>query len=226
MKKRHTLCALSGCNEKSDTEVCLCHEHWAATPAPLRDAFIAAKADRDAVAIGTAVDRIQHWHESIRTTWKQEDFRAQHGMGLVWESVRDARGRQQDERMRDGWIAKLFESLTDAQQDSMVAIERGFRMLTAGMGTKNISVEAMMMLRGRGTGTSSDYLVGDYIAWSRECQVRRFFPAIALAVIVEGHTCNEVDAMYRQRRGEARANLSRCLNTFCDLQGWPRPMDP
>jgi hypothetical protein len=149
---------------------------------------------------------------------QQLAFRAQHGF-LVWEAVRVG-NRQVEHHMRDGWQARLWGNLTEPQQDAMVEIEIGYRIIASGVGFKTFDP---LKIPGNGYASVSNRaaeILSDYFSWGRELQRRRISHAQAIAVIVEGRTCNEVDRHSRQKNGAARINLLAALDTFCELRGW------
>lgn len=147
----------------------------------------------------------------------QLKFREQHG-DLVWEKVRTG-AKLVELRKRDGWQSRLIESLSEPHQDAMVEIERGWRSITAGVGMR---IFTPGQVGGKSTGTDhSAAIVADYLAWGRELLRQKISHAMAMAIIAEGLTANEVDCNYRQRKGTAIRNLHEALNAFCKLRGWP-----
>lgn len=150
----------------------------------------------------------------------QLKFRAQHG-GLAWDKVREGvSNRTVQERKRDGWMARLFESLTQIQQDAMCDIEAGYMLATSGLGMRIMDPASLMAPGGRSTSDNGAGKVTDYFAWGREIQRRRLSHAMAMAMIAEGLTSRQTDANYRQRKGVAMMNLRAALDVFCELQGW------
>lgn len=151
----------------------------------------------------------------------QLKFREQHG-ALVWDKVREGVGsRTANERKRDGWFDRLFESLNQNQQNAMCDIEAGYMLAVSGLGMRIMDPARMMAPSGRSTSDNGAGKVSDYFAWGREVQRRRLSHAMAMAMIAEGLTSRQVDAAYRQRKGTAMMNLRAVLDVFCVLRGWP-----
>jgi hypothetical protein len=156
---------------------------------------------------------------------EQLKFRSQHGF-LIWDSIRAGNGRQIEARMRDGWMSRLYASLSEAQQDAMVEIEIGYRSIIGGLGFKTMNPGKP---QGKAISCENErqaQRISDYFAWGREMQRRKLSHAMAMAIISEGKTCAQVDVDYRQRKGTGRTNLIASLNVFCNQHGWPTSRGP
>jgi hypothetical protein len=116
--------------------------------------------------------------------------------------------------------ARLWDGLHPSLQDAAVAIERGFSLVTRGMGHKPPSYE----LGNGGKGGYSDRDVDameDYWTWAKEAQRQRVDHAGIILILVEGMSLTGLDAARRKRKGYAKAELVDGLNLFCRLRGWP-----
>ncbi len=151
---------------------------------------------------------------------EQLAHRAKHGF-LVWDAIRCGT-RTIETRMRDGWITRLFNSMPETHQDAMIEIETAFRAITAGLGMKNFDPDRLPGARHLPDSARDAERVSDYFTWGRTVQKRRLSHAMAMAIIAEGKTCNQVDRDYRQRKGTAMWNLRECLDVYCELHGFPR----
>jgi hypothetical protein len=116
--------------------------------------------------------------------------------------------------------ARLWNGIHPSLQDAAVAIERGFSLVTRGMGHKPPSYE--LGAGGKGGYTDRDTgMIEDYWAWGKEALRQRIDHAAIILVLVEGMSLAAVDAARRKRKGYARAELMEGLNLFCRLRGWP-----
>jgi len=116
--------------------------------------------------------------------------------------------------------ARLWDGLHPSLQDAAVAIERGFSLVTRGMGHKPPVYE----LRGSGKGDFSDWdseAMAEYWAWALEAQRQRIDHAAIILVLVEGMALAAVDAARKKRKGYAKEQLLDGLNLFCRMRGWP-----
>lgn len=116
--------------------------------------------------------------------------------------------------------ARLWDGLDPSLQDAAVAIERGYSMVTRGMGHKPPSYE----LGSGGKGGYSDRDVDameDYWTWAKEAQRQRIDHAGIIQILVEGMSLTGLDAARRKRKGYAKAELMEGLNLFCRQRGWP-----
>lgn len=116
--------------------------------------------------------------------------------------------------------ARLWDGLHPSLQDAAEAIERGFSLVTRGMGHKPPSY-------GLGSGGKAGYsdrdvsAIEDYWAWAKEAQRQRIDHAGIILILVQGVSLAGLDAARRKRKGYAKAELMEGLNLFCRQRGWP-----
>lgn len=116
--------------------------------------------------------------------------------------------------------ARLWRGLDPSLQDAAVAIERGFSLVTRGMGHKPPSYELGNGGKG-GYGDRDVDAMEDYWVWAKEAVRQRVDHAGIILVLVEGMALAGLDMMRRKRKGYAKAELIEGLNLFCRLRGWP-----
>lgn len=128
------------------------------------------------------------------------------------------------ERARRIVDARLWETMTDIQQEAAVLIAAGFEAASRGLGYTQSNWEKIPGSFGAGLdiGEAHLRLVGYYMDWARACIGKKIMPAIILDVLVFGHSCTAVDRGRRMRNGTTRALLADGLNLYCFLRGWTK----
>lgn len=129
--------------------------------------------------------------------------------------------RTQESATRRLLDARLWEGLTNAQQDAAMEIAQAFHWLTGSQGYKK-----MNLLRIPGARRPEDFSAAaadtskTYFSWARLCGQQKLSHAMTIDILAMGFSCREVDRTRRQRRGTARQNLALCLDLYCQLRGW------
>lgn len=114
--------------------------------------------------------------------------------------------------------ARLWDALTPAQQNAAQQIAHDYEIMSRGLGYSNSD---WTRVRGSGNaGAMHGMAVSSYVEWAQQCLRDKISHAMAIDIIVFGHSCRAVDRDRRVRAGTARQNLVDALTLYCRLKGW------
>lgn len=110
--------------------------------------------------------------------------------------------------------ARLWNSLSPAQQEAAECIAAGFRILTQGLGMKVASHERADQSKRDYWNRAEETVVAGYWDWQQEMRKERRNPHTIIMVLVEGHTLSDMDRMMRSRKGTMRGLLVAALDLY------------
>lgn len=117
--------------------------------------------------------------------------------------------------------ARLWESMTPAQQEAAISIAAAHEMMGRGMGYVTSNWQRIPGCRGpAGVSEAHARMMNNYIDWAQKCAKQKVSHAMVLDVLCFGYSCRAVDRDRRLKNGSARENLMQGLTLYCELQGW------
>lgn len=117
--------------------------------------------------------------------------------------------------------ARLWESMTGAQQDAALHIALAFETMGRGLGYVSSNWERIPGCTGQGNASENHArLIHGYVEWARRCQKEKISHGMVIDILAFGFSCRRVDQDRRMRSGSARRNLLQGLTLYCLLQGW------
>lgn len=119
--------------------------------------------------------------------------------------------------------ARLWDSLSPAQQDAAHEIALAFESLGRGLGYAATDFERLPQARGGAAGALEcmEHLLNAYLEWTKRCKLARISHSMVIDVVVFGFSCRALDRDCGARRGAARKNLAGGLDIYCRMKGWP-----
>ncbi len=117
--------------------------------------------------------------------------------------------------------ARLWNKMTNAQQDAALAIDRAFQLMSKGLGYRISAPHLAKISTSR--VNHSDYegeLINIYFKWAKSCKEKELHHSAAIDILIYGKSCIEVDRNRRVRNGWAKNNLLESLNIYCKIRGW------
>ena len=113
--------------------------------------------------------------------------------------------------------AKLWDSLTPVEQDAMMAIEAGLRVLSAGIGFKGPS---WVFTSGGGfqADSAQQKAADNVLTWQRYMLRKQLPFLVTQSIVADGASLRDIDRAYRKRKGWARACLGEGLRVFEELR--------
>lgn len=116
--------------------------------------------------------------------------------------------------------AKLWESLTQAQQDAAEHISRCWHVIHQ---SPEHAVDLTRLIEPHGHGSISaereHALRADYFAWQSECLYLRIDPEPAIQICGMGRSINEM-TQSSHRRKAIRGSLGEALDEMARMKGW------
>lgn len=174
--------------------------------------------------INTSTADVDPWHD-WRPHWGKGDKNpsphslqeSHHPTEAV--HVRSGRGRDEYRTQRRLLDARLWDSLTPAQQDAAIAIAWAFEAMSRGLGFAASDWRRIPGSRGAGL-QDQGRLHGIYIDWTRACMRAGVSHSMIIDVLCFGISCTALDRDRRVRSGSSRHNLGEGLTLYARLRGW------
>ena len=117
--------------------------------------------------------------------------------------------------------ARLWESMTADQQSAAIKINLAFEMMSRGMGYAQSNWQRIPGCKSASNiGEAHARMINVYIAWAKECAVKKISHSMAVDVLCFGFSCQMIDCDRRLRKGSTRCNLLAGLTLYCELRGW------
>jgi len=118
--------------------------------------------------------------------------------------------------------SRLWEAMSDFQQNAALEIDFSYTLITKGLGYRSSDPSRMRYGKSHRPETERDTtLMSLYFSWAEHCQKTKCAHASCLDILVFGKSCRTVDRERQSRNGWAKENLLQCLSTYCELKGWP-----
>jgi hypothetical protein len=115
--------------------------------------------------------------------------------------------------------ARLWDALSDQQQDAALEISLAFEMMGRGLGYAT-SDWTKIPGGGGNIGDAHARLIGDYVAWTRLCHAEKTSHSMIIDILVYGFSCRALDRDRRVRAGASKNNLLSGLTLYADMKGW------
>lgn len=158
---------------------------------------------------------------SLKGVATPHDFQEQHSP-TESVSVRITAERREQRSTRRITDARLWDGLTQPQQDAALQIAFAYETMGRGMGFVISNWQRLPGSPGsHNIAESHARLISTYIGWAQACQKQKIHHSLIIDVLVFGQTLVAVDRDRRVRKGTARQNLIEGLSLYCKLQGWP-----
>ena len=132
--------------------------------------------------------------------------------------------RAQERGQRRIVDARLWEAMTQAQQDAALEIARVFESLSRGIGFSVSDWTKPPSMRGSGGANPAEIharLLNGYGEWTLRCKKAGVSHSMIIDILVFGFSCQALDRDRRRRAGWSKANLLKGLGLYCALKGWP-----
>lgn len=136
-------------------------------------------------------------------------------------TLRDAGGKQREACLRRLADARLWDAMTQAQQDAAHEIALACEVLGQGLGYASSNLERISGSRSNNALECRERLVAFYTLWTARCRQERISHSLVVDILVYGFSCRALDGDSRVRAGTARRNLVRGLALYCRMKGWP-----
>lgn len=129
--------------------------------------------------------------------------------------------RQNDQRSRRLVDIRLWEGMTEAQQNAAVEIADSYDMMKGGLGYATSDWQRIPGCRGPSNiADAHARMMNFYMEWARKCAGRKISHAMVVDVLCFSFPCALIDRDRRLKNGATRANLLRGLSLYCELRGW------
>ncbi|TAL37280.1 MAG: hypothetical protein EPN97_05485 [Alphaproteobacteria bacterium] len=137
-------------------------------------------------------------------------------------ALRAPQGRSAECSQRRIVDARLWEAMTQAQQDAALEIARVFESLSRGIGFQVSDWTKTPSMRG-GANPAEIHarLLSGYVDWTLRCRKAGVSHSMIIDVLVFGFSCQALDSDRRVRKGSTKANLLKGLSLYCEVKGWP-----
>lgn len=116
--------------------------------------------------------------------------------------------------------ARLWDAMTDAQQDAALQIAEAFEAMSRGLGYVTSDWQRLPGAGGGNAGAVHSRLIHGYVEWTKSCHRDKISHAMIVDILAFGVSCRQQDRDRRLRAGSARRNLMDGLTLYCLLQGW------
>jgi hypothetical protein len=135
-------------------------------------------------------------------------------------SLRGATGKQQAACLRRVADARLWDAMSQAQQDAAREIALACEVLGQGLGYAASNWERIPGARANNALECREKMVGFYVQWTARCREERISHSLIADILVYGFSCRALDRDQRVRAGTAKRNLLRGLSLYCKMKGW------
>jgi hypothetical protein len=117
--------------------------------------------------------------------------------------------------------ARLWEAMTEAQQDAALEIAASFDMMGRGIGFVTSNWQRIPGCRGvANVAEAHARMMKFYMEWATTCAQRKISHAMVVDVLCFGFSCRLIDRDRRLKSGATRRNLMQGLALYCELRGW------
>ena len=132
--------------------------------------------------------------------------------------------KQQEQSCRRRILdARLWDSLSQEEQDAAYEIALAYESLTKGLGAGTSDWSRLPGARNpSAVANAYGRLSGGYMDWARRCQTSGVSHSMIIDILCMGISCSALDRDRRVRKGTARQNLLDGLTLYARLRGWAR----
>ena len=117
--------------------------------------------------------------------------------------------------------ARLWDSMTGAQQQAAQDIAFAFESMTQGLGFTTVNWQRLPGCRGPNNAVECrERILADYVVWTKLCHKEDVSHSMIIDVLVFGFACRALDHDRRVASGWSRRNLLRGLAAYCKMKGW------
>ncbi len=136
--------------------------------------------------------------------------------------VRGSGNRQVETSQRRIVDARLWESMSGAQQGAALEIALSYETMGRGMGYVVSNWQRIPGARGQSNVAEAHArLIRGYIEWTTACHKQKISHSMIIDVLVYGIALSKQDRDRRVRKGASRANYLAGLSLYCKMKGWP-----
>jgi hypothetical protein len=116
---------------------------------------------------------------------------------------------------------RLWEGMTESQQNAAIEIADSFDMMKQGLGYVTSDWQRIPGCRGPSNiAEAHARMMNFYMEWAKKCAGRKISHAMMVDVLCWGFPCGLIDRDRRLKNGSTRANLMKGLSLYCELRGW------
>jgi hypothetical protein len=116
---------------------------------------------------------------------------------------------------------RLWEGMTESQQNAAIEIADSYDMMKQGLGYVTSDWQRIPGCRGPSNiAEAHARMMNFYMEWAKKCAGRKISHAMVVDVLCFGFPCALIDRDRRLKNGATRQNLMRGLSLYCELRGW------
>lgn len=117
--------------------------------------------------------------------------------------------------------ARLWDAMTDTQQNAALSIAAAFEMMGRGMGYVTSNWQRIPGCSGQSNVSEAHArMIREYVEWAEKCAKKKISHSMIIDILCFGFSCRMVDRDRRLKNGSARENLMMGLSLYCLLRGW------